>query len=588
MLVPMDRSASLNTALEHVHDALRSNDHTRALSITAELLAAYPEAVRVWRARASTLEAAGQFEAAAEAYNRVLDIMPSDAAAMSGYARSLSAAGRALEAGEAARQALDYEWDSERMRQITRAEFKATTGRIALARGQFQAGMHNRAFNKLRGLLEQQPSRADAHVVLAELLWHAGARHVAAEVCDTILASHPNSLSVHAMLMSLARRRGDAATERHHATILTRVDPDHRETYGLLGEQSSLRVTDVPAVIGVPGYLATEDADTRSDWVDGLIASTSAAPLPATRPPAAEPEQTGAQTPEAGTATAPDDIDEPDTEVSIVTYGSAVRDDDFDDLGDIDTAPPKTQAEELIGTADLVSDSLVEEAASAPVAERDEREATAALELPPLDWSSVDGDDATGNFDDVQGPSDSEIVGADELPPARAVRAAGPRTTDEGVVIEPLDWAQTEDDDDDDVMGEASDDSVVFGVERGRANDNTHAAQGTTASAPLAPATAEPHGPHAARGGKNKPDALLQSARAAIDTGDIETASAKYEQLVTKGKLVDAVVDDLETATLSFPSAKRLYEVLGQAHTRRGNIPAALDAYRRALESVDE
>ena len=219
----MDRPASLNTALDDVHAALRHNDHARALSQTAELLSSYPEGVRVWRARASTLESAGQFEAAAEAYNRVLDVMPADAAAMSGYARSLSAAGRALEAGEAARQALDYEWDAERMRQITRAEFKATTGRIALARGQFQAGMHNRAFGKMRGLLEQQPSRADAHVVLAELLWQAGARHVAAEVCDTILASHPNSLSAHAMLMSLARRRGDAVSERHHAAVIARV-----------------------------------------------------------------------------------------------------------------------------------------------------------------------------------------------------------------------------------------------------------------------------------------------------------------------------------------------------------------------------
>ncbi len=583
----MDRPASLNTALDHVHDALRSNDHTRALSITAELLAAYPEAVRVWRARASTLEAAGQFEAAAEAYNRVLDIMPSDAAAMSGYARSLSAAGRALEAGEAARQALDYEWDAERMRQITRAEFKATTGRIALARGQFQAGMHNRAFNKLRSLLEQQPSRADAHVVLAELLWHAGARFVAAEVCDTILASHPNSLSVHAMMMSLARRRGDAATERHHASILTRIDPDHRETFSLLGEQSSLRITDVPAVVGVPGYLATEDADTRSDWVDGLIASTSAAPLPATRAPKAETEPHDVSTPASVSSPATDEIDTPDTEVSIVTYGSAVQDDELDDIGVIETAPQEAQAEKSI---DLVSDSIVDESviATAPVAEPDEREATAALELPPLDWSSVDSDGATGNFDDMQGLTDTDIDDAEELPPARAVRATGPRTTDEGVVIEPLDWAQTEGEDDDEVLGEASDDSVVFGVERSHTGENTRAARTAAAPLPVAQTAADEPGTRPARGGKNKPDALLESARAALDTGDIDTASAKYEQLVTKGKLVDAVVDDLTTATLSFPSAKRLHEVLGQAHTRRGNIPAALEAYRRALESVDE
>ena len=44
------------------------------------------------------------------------------------------------------------------------------------------------------------------------------------------------------------------------------------------------------------------------------------------------------------------------------------------------------------------------------------------------------------------------------------------------------------------------------------------------------------------------------------------------------------VVFAVDAAALTLPHAKRLHELLGQAHTRKGNIPAALEAYRKAMQ----
>ena len=87
--------------------------------------------------------------------------------------------------------------------------------------------------------------------------------------------------------------------------------------------------------------------------------------------------------------------------------------------------------------------------------------------------------------------------------------------------------------------------------------------------------------------GKASPDELLDAARKALDVAEVDRAAECYEQLISKGKHLDEVIEDLESAALSYPGAQRVYEVLGMAHTRKGNVASALEAYRKALATVE-
>ncbi len=293
----MDGIVTLNTALEQVNTALRGNTPAEALNATAELLAAYPESVRAWRARASALETAGQYSAAAEALGRVLDIVPSDALALVAHARMLNASGRSAEAAEAARLALDYDQDNAQLRKFAQQDSalhqmhpgSAHAGRVHMARTQFQNGLTNRAIAKLHNLLQSHPTRTDTYVELADMLWRSSIRHTAAEMCRKILESHPHCLTANAILMAYSRRMEDPGAEQRHLAAIAQVDPDHRETFGLLAEKSPVRIIDVPVQNSSARPLVEEDEESRSDWVDQLIASSSVAPPPTGRPSALAP-----------------------------------------------------------------------------------------------------------------------------------------------------------------------------------------------------------------------------------------------------------------------------------------------------------
>lgn len=182
----------------------------------------------------------------------------------------------------------------------------------------------------------------------------------------------------------------------------------------------------------------------------------------------------------------------------------------------------------------------------------DDPEHVAPEHMPSLDWAADDEE-----------PSDLGALASEPAAPA-SQRSTSPRiVTDEGIVVEPLDWSQIDD---------AGADVPLISPKPKAAAD-----------APSKPRKMDKDA-RAARSGKGKQSDTLQSARTALIDGDVDHAANLYEGLITKGKLLDEIIDDLDAAAFSRPGAKRLHELLGQAHTRKGNIPAALEAYRKAMQ----
>ncbi len=81
-------------------------------------------------------------------------------------------------------------------------------------------------------------------------------------------------------------------------------------------------------------------------------------------------------------------------------------------------------------------------------------------------------------------------------------------------------------------------------------------------------------------------DERLKLARLARDRGEIEEAVHTYDTLVSRGILLDKIIEDLEQTIKSYPSNFLLYQLMGDAMMKDGRLQSALDAYRQALAKL--
>ncbi len=80
--------------------------------------------------------------------------------------------------------------------------------------------------------------------------------------------------------------------------------------------------------------------------------------------------------------------------------------------------------------------------------------------------------------------------------------------------------------------------------------------------------------------GEAPPEVL--EARQHVASGDLEQAAQSYTQLIKSNQNLDAIIQDLQTATQRYPQAIFLWQALGDAYLRAGQIQPALDAYNQA------
>ncbi|NJM39818.1 MAG: tetratricopeptide repeat protein, partial [Anaerolineae bacterium] len=99
---------SFQAALDEALGAMRTANPEQAVVICDDLLDAYPDAVRVLRLRGQALEALGDAARAAQDYEHVLDISPTDTATALSYAKALFRLGRKDEAALQAQHLLDF------------------------------------------------------------------------------------------------------------------------------------------------------------------------------------------------------------------------------------------------------------------------------------------------------------------------------------------------------------------------------------------------------------------------------------------------------------------------------------------------
>ena len=517
----MNSESTLNDALSEVQEAIAAADYDRAIALTDDLLVSYPDALGVWRMRASAFGASGRPFQAAEAYARVLDIVPMDADAMSKMAAALSASGQHAEAKLFARQALDYEPEDATLLQIIarpgveEADFPDVGAHLRAGLSDVRAGLLDRGIARLSQAAAQRPDRADVQVALAHALWQSGAQVAAAEVCQSILDVQPDCLNAHALLLALWKNIGPSGLELPHLNAIARLDPDHRYVKALLGDASPLEVQEVPAIQPPAVQLADAEAVDRADWVADLVAAASSAPAPLER------------------------------RASPFAF--------------LDASRPLEGDDTQIAAA---SQSATEEEASDDVIHLDDVQATPTEPLIPLEWEELEelreaspGDEEASSvwLSDTGAPSGA-------LAPDQPQRLMPDAAGDAPACIQPLEW-------------EAEDRLPA----RQPAETQAHTAR-------LSPRATAP-APHRPAAGLATAAARAAAAREAVSRGRWREAVRLYEKAIlsSRGKVLDEVIADLEAICAAQPSLRAAHELLGMAYARRDDMAAALDAYHRAM-----
>ncbi|MCA9897096.1 MAG: tetratricopeptide repeat protein [Anaerolineales bacterium] len=81
-------------------------------------------------------------------------------------------------------------------------------------------------------------------------------------------------------------------------------------------------------------------------------------------------------------------------------------------------------------------------------------------------------------------------------------------------------------------------------------------------------------------------EAKLGAAQDALADGRIQDALAQFKKLVSAGSGMMAVIVELEQATDAHPQVPALFQVLGDAYMRNGQLQKALASYRSALDQM--
>jgi tetratricopeptide (TPR) repeat protein len=85
---------------------------------------------------------------------------------------------------------------------------------------------------------------------------------------------------------------------------------------------------------------------------------------------------------------------------------------------------------------------------------------------------------------------------------------------------------------------------------------------------------------------KESAAAKLSVAAATLNSGDLEEALTIYQDLINTSQFLDKIIDALATSLDRYQDAPAIYEVLGDAQVRNGQLNSALQSYQLALEKL--
>ncbi len=240
---------ALHEYCEEVKELIRSDSYDQAIIICRHILEHFPRHVTSYRLLGEASLEKGDYVEAANLFKRVLSVDLEDVIGYVGLGIIYDEQGALEEAI----------WQLERAFELTpgNAEIRGELQRLyserdatapprlkltpaALGRLYLKEELYQRAVDEFKGVLEEDPERADIQVALAEALWWSDKRREAAEVCEDILKKFPNCLKANLILgeiLSSSGREGEGQTLLRASQAM---DPENLVAQKLFRDRSPL------------------------------------------------------------------------------------------------------------------------------------------------------------------------------------------------------------------------------------------------------------------------------------------------------------------------------------------------------------
>jgi tetratricopeptide (TPR) repeat protein len=232
----------LRDYLDEMRAHLREGQYADVIGLGQHILRYYPKYVEIYRLLAEASLETDDLAAAADLFQRVRSADPENIVALVGLSIVHELRKELEEAIWHLERAFEIQPANAELRKellrlyaafegAPRSRLKLTSG--GLARLYARQGLYSQAIQEFRAVLRRDPTRADAQVALAEVLYRVGRKQEAAEVAQSLLEQFPYCLKANLLLGALWSENGVPEAE----LLLRRaqsLDPEHTVARGLV------------------------------------------------------------------------------------------------------------------------------------------------------------------------------------------------------------------------------------------------------------------------------------------------------------------------------------------------------------------
>jgi tetratricopeptide (TPR) repeat protein len=248
---------TLSKYCDEAKELVRADSYDQAIAICRHILKHYPKYVTGYRLLGEACLEKGDYVEAANLFKRVLGADLEDMVVYVGLGIIFDEQGAVEEAVWQLERAFELNPGNAEIRKELQRLYAERDGTpppklkltpAALGRLYMREELYQRAIDEFRGVLEEDPDRADIQVALAQALWWSEQRQEAAKVCEALLQQYPNCLKADLILGEILLNTGREAEARGLLDAAQAMDPENVVAHELFRDKSPLP----PETVSIP------------------------------------------------------------------------------------------------------------------------------------------------------------------------------------------------------------------------------------------------------------------------------------------------------------------------------------------------
>jgi tetratricopeptide (TPR) repeat protein len=248
---------TLSKYCDEAKELIRADSYDEAIAICRHILKHHPKYVTGYRLLGEACLEKGDYVEAANIFKRVLGADLEDMVVYVGLGIIFDEQGAVEEAVWQLERAFELNPGNAEIRKELRRLYAERDGTpppklkltpAALGRLYMREELYQRAIDEFRGVLEEDPDRADVQIALAQALWWSEQRQEAAKICEALLEQYPNCLKANLILGEILLDTGREAEARALLDAARAMDPENVVAHELFRDKSPLP----PETVSVP------------------------------------------------------------------------------------------------------------------------------------------------------------------------------------------------------------------------------------------------------------------------------------------------------------------------------------------------